>query len=46
MTINGQDYSNKEIIVEQFNTFFATVGEEIEQNILKHEGLHYKNYYI
>ena len=46
MTINGQDYSNKEIIVEELNTFFATVGEEIEQNILKHEGSHYKNYHI
>ena len=44
MTINGQDCSNKEIIVEEFNTFFATVGEKIEQNIRKHEGSHYRNY--
>ena len=44
MTINGQDCSNKEIIVEEFNKFFATVGEKIEQNIRKHEGSHYRNY--
>ena len=36
--------SNKEIIVEEFNKFFATVGEKIEQNIRKHEGSHYRNY--
>ena len=44
MTINGQDCSNKEIIVEEFNNLFATVGEKIEQNIRKHEGSHYRNY--
>ena len=44
MNINGQECSNKEIIVEEFNTFFATVGENIEQNIRKHEGSHYRNY--
>ena len=44
MTINDQDCSNKEIIVEEFNTFFATVGEKIEQNIRKHKGPHYRNY--
>ena len=44
MTINGQDCSNKEIIVEEFNKNFATVGEKIEQNIRKHEGSHYRNY--
>ena len=43
MTINGQDCSNKEIIVE-FNKFFATVGEKIDQNIRKHEWSHYRNY--
>ena len=40
MTINGQDCSNKEIIVEEFNKFVAAVGEKIEQNIRKHEGSH------
>ena len=44
MTINGQDCSNKEIIVEEFNNFLATVGEKIEQNIRKHVGSHYRNY--
>ena len=44
MTINGQDCSNKEIIVEEFNAFFATVGEKIKQYIRKHEGSHYRNY--
>ena len=44
MAINGQDCSNKEIIVEEFNNFFATVGEMIEQNIRKHEESHYRNY--
>ena len=43
MTINSQDCSNKEIIVEEFNTFFATVtvGEKIEKTIRKH----HKNYW-
>ena len=44
MTINGQDCSNKEIIVEEFINFIATVREKIEQNIRKHEGSHYRNY--
>ena len=33
MTINSQDCSNKEIIVEEFNIFFATVGEKIDQKM-------------
>ena len=44
MTINSQDCRNKEIIVEEFKTFFAIVGKKNEQNIRKHEGSHYKNY--
>ena len=44
MTITGQDCSNKEIIAKEFNKFFATVGEKIEQNIRKHEESHYGNY--
>ena len=31
MTINSQDCSNKEIIVEECNTFFATIGEKINK---------------
>ena len=27
MTINGQDCKDKQIIAEQFNSFFATIGE-------------------
>ena len=38
MTINGQDCSNREIIVENFNTLFATIGEKNEHNINTHEG--------
>ena len=44
MTINGQDCSNREIIVENFNTFFATIGEKNEHNIHTHEGSHFSNY--
>ena len=44
MTINGQDCSNREIIVENFNTLFASIGEENEHNIHTHEGSHFSNY--
>ena len=44
MTINGQDCSNKEIIVEEINTYFATVEEKTERNICKHEGSDHRNY--
>ena len=44
MTINGQDCSNREIIVENFNTFFAIIGEKNEHNIHTHEGSHFRNY--
>ena len=44
MTINGQDCSNREIIVENFNTFFATIGEKNEHNIHTHEGSYFSNY--
>ena len=33
MTINGQDCKDKQIIAEQFNSFFATIGELNERNI-------------
>ena len=35
MTINGQDCQDKQIIAEQFNSFFTTIGE-----------LNVRNYYI
>ena len=44
MTINGQDCSNREIIVENFNTFFASIGEKNEHNIHTHEGSRFSNY--
>ena len=44
MTINGQDCSDREIIVENFSTFFATIGEKNEHNIHTHEGSHFSNY--
>ena len=44
MIINGQDCSNREIIVEKFNTFFVSIGEKNEHNIHTHEGSHFSNY--
>ena len=35
MTINGQDSKDKQIIAEQFNSFFATIGELNVRNIRK-----------
>ena len=44
MTINGQYCSNREIIVTNFNTYCASIGEKNEQNIHTHEGSHFSNY--
>ena len=44
MTINGQDCSDKETISESFNTFFASIGKQIELNVVKHQGLHFGDY--
>ena len=38
------DCSNREIIVENFNTFFASIREKNEHNIHTHEGSHFSNY--
>ena len=35
---------NREIIVENCNTFFARIGEKNEHNMHTHEGLHFSNY--
>ena len=43
-TINCQDCSNREIIVENVNTFFVSIGEENKHNIHTHEGSHFRNY--
>ena len=45
MTINGQDCSNREIIVKNFNTFCASIGEMNEDNIDTHQGSHFSNYF-
>ena len=44
MTINGRDYKDKQIIVEQFNSFFTTIGELNERNIHKHNGSNFRDY--
>ena len=44
MTINGQDCKDKQIIAEQFNSFFATIGELNERNIHKHNGSNFRDY--
>ena len=38
------DCSSREIIVENFNTFFASIREKNEHNIHTHEGSHFSNY--
>ena len=44
MTINGRDCKDKQIIAEQFNSFFATIGELNVRNIRKHNGLNFRDY--
>ena len=44
MTINRQDCKDKQIIAEQFNSFFATIGELNERNIHKHNGSNFRDY--
>ena len=45
MTINGLDCKDKQIIAEQFNSFFfATIGELNERNIHKHNGSNFRDY--
>ena len=44
MTINGQDCKDKQIIAEQFNSFFATIGELNVRNIRKHNGSNFRDY--
>ena len=44
MNINSQDCSNREIIVENFNTLFASIGKKNTHNIHTHEGSHFSNY--
>ena len=44
MTINGRDCKDKQIIAEQFNSFFSTIGELNERNIHKHKGSNFSDY--
>ena len=44
MTINGQDCKNKQIITEQFNSFFATIGWVNVRIKRKHNGSNFRNY--
>ena len=44
MTINGRDCKDKQIIAEQFNPFFATIGELNKRNIHKHNGSNFRDY--
>ena len=44
MTINGQDCSNTQVIVEHFNTFFATTGAQNDAHIRTHQGSHFRDY--
>ena len=44
MTINGRDCKDKQIIADQFNSFFATIGELNEHNIHKHNGSNFRDY--
>ena len=44
MTINERDCKDKQIIADQFNSFFAIIGELNEGNIHKHNGSNFKDY--
>ena len=44
MTINERYCKNKQIIAEQFNSFFSTIGELNKRNIHKHNGSNFRDY--
>ena len=44
MTINGEDCSDRQVIADNFNDFFSTIGESNEKNIRKHNGSHFQDY--
>ena len=44
MSVNGEKCGDKARISEHFNSFFATIGSQNENNIRKHEGSTYKKY--
>ena len=44
MTINGEDCSGRQVIADNFNDFFSTIGEINEKNIRNHNGSHFQDY--
>ena len=44
MTINSEDCSDRQVIADNFNDFFSTIGESNEKNIRKHNGSHFQDY--
>ena len=44
MIINGEDCSDRQVIADNFNDFFSTIGESNEKNIRKHNGSHFRDY--
>ena len=46
MSVNVEKCSDKARISEHFNSFFATIGSQNENNIHRHEGSIYQNYLI
>ena len=44
MTINGEDCSDRQVIADNFNDFFSTIGESNKKNIRKHNGSHFQDY--
>ena len=44
MFVNDEKCSDKARISKHFNSFFATIGSQNENNIRRHEGSTYKNY--
>ena len=44
MTINGEDCSDRQVIADNFNDFFSTIGESNKKNIRKHDGSHFQDY--
>ena len=43
MTINGEDCSDRQVIADNFNDVFSTIGESNEKNIRKHNGSHFQD---
>ena len=44
MTINGEDCSDRQVIADNFNGFFSTIGESKENNIRKHNESQFQDY--